>query len=136
MIVLAEKFWSGQIRFLNDAVSSLPVPRINDVKAAYGSYLDAFLRVVSSSKPVETLELRLPPLWNETPRGLSSSLMQPPAVHTLHNITLNSRPWEEFSLEIASVRQEEEPEPITNLIFLDDEVFSNFGEVIDTTDAS
>lgn len=36
----------------------------------------------------------------------------------------------------TSVRQEEEPEPITNLIFLDDEVFSNFGEVIDTTDAS
>jgi hypothetical protein len=32
MIVLAEKFWSGQIRFLNDAVSSLPVPRINDMK--------------------------------------------------------------------------------------------------------
>jgi hypothetical protein len=36
----------------------------------------------------------------------------------------------------TSVRQEEEPELITNLIFLDDEVFSNFGEVIDTTDAS
>lgn len=32
MIVLAEKFWSGQIRFLNDAVGSLPAPRINDVK--------------------------------------------------------------------------------------------------------
>jgi hypothetical protein len=32
MIVLAEKFWSGQIRFLNDTVGSLPVPRINDVK--------------------------------------------------------------------------------------------------------
>jgi len=89
---LNKRFLDKYLQFLEGAISTISVPSITDarvlgaspfislchsvirtiyLKAKMANYLDVALLNSRSSKPIDTIEIRLPPTWNFSAHGLN-----------------------------------------------------------------